>query len=161
VIAIFAVFTVLGPVNDIFVGGTQPVAAVLRNSALSGLVALGYAFGAFRRNYWLFAVTIVFQVGWISLVARAPSPPPVLGRSAAHLTMDGVFILVAMAVTYTSFLIFISGTAQQYLRIRAEIDLAHEIHQVLVPAINTRVSVRVSRLLARQWRSRRRSRRPD
>ena len=139
-IAIFAVFSVLGPVIDIFAGGQLALSAVLRDAALSGLVALGYAFGAFRRNYWLFAVTIGFQVAWIALASRGPSLPAAVLANRARLTLDGVLIMIAMVVAYTSFLVFINGTATRYLRIRAEIDLAQGIHQVLVPAIDTRAN---------------------
>jgi serine phosphatase RsbU (regulator of sigma subunit) len=41
-----------------------------------------------------------------------------------------------MVGSYACFLFFMNGTAASYLRVRAEIDLAHGIHQVLVPAID-------------------------
>ena len=68
-------------------------------------------------------------------------------------------MLVVMVASYTCFLWFINGTAARYLRVRAEMELAHQIHQVLVPAIaETHRRVRVLGLLGAQRRGRRRSR---
>jgi serine phosphatase RsbU (regulator of sigma subunit) len=44
-------------------------------------------------------------------------------------------IILAMVGSYACFLWFMNGTAARYLRARAEIELARQIHQVLVPAV--------------------------
>src|SRR5258708_38714981 len=80
-VAIFALFSVLGPVSDLFDGGREPLTAVARNSALAGLIALGDAFGSLRRNYGLFPGTIVLQVTWGGLSARFSPPPGPAGGS--------------------------------------------------------------------------------
>ena len=60
---------------------------------------------------------------------RVPAPLP--GR----LQLDGVWMLVSMVTSYSCFLWFLRSTATRYLRVSAEMELAHQIHQVLVPPI--------------------------
>jgi phosphoserine phosphatase RsbU/P len=134
-IAVFALFALLGPVIDILSGGRLPLSLVVRNTLLSGLVAIGYALGMMRRNWPLFAAAVAFQTVWILFFrgAGVPGPPKI-----SQLTMDGIAVIVLMVLSYSSFLRFINVTASNYLRVRAEIDLAHGIHEVLVPAIEMR-----------------------
>jgi sigma-B regulation protein RsbU (phosphoserine phosphatase) len=138
-IAIFALFSVLGPVVDLLGGGREPVPTIVRGSLLSGLVALGYAYGVLQRRYLPIVLTLVGQIVWIGLEVRAKSASAAAPPSEAHLAVDGILVQLQIIVTYTFFLIFINGTARRYLRIRAEVDLAHQIHQVLVPAVATRI----------------------
>jgi sigma-B regulation protein RsbU (phosphoserine phosphatase) len=133
---IFALFALLGLIIDIINGGRMAPAVVVINSLLSGLVAVAYAFSGMRRAWGVFWGTAVFQTLWLVVVVRGnalPSGPRVNG---VHLQADAIGVLVLMIIAYTAFLAFINGTASQYLRVRAEIDLAHEIHQVLVPGIS-------------------------
>jgi len=136
--AIFALFATLGPLVDVLRGGHLPAAAVVRYTCLSGLVAVGYAFGLMRRNPWLVVPAVVLQVLMFTLLRGAPVASGQL-PDAAQLKADVIGVIVLMTVSYTAFLAFINGTTSRYLRVRAEIDLAHEIHQVLVPAIATRI----------------------
>ncbi|MGH9408596.1 MAG: PP2C family protein-serine/threonine phosphatase [Vicinamibacterales bacterium] len=136
-VAIFVLFAVMGPVVDLFDGARQPISSLILNSALSGLVALGYAFGSLRRKYWLVVMTFVFQIVWLKgLTPVAYTTAP--AATPAHLTIDGVLILAEIFASYASFLMFMNGTAARYLRVRAEIALAQQIHKVLVPPIASR-----------------------
>ncbi len=138
-IAIFCLFALLGPVIDVFAGGTLSVAFVLRNALVSGLVAIGYAFGSLRRNWVLFFSTMTVQMLWTavdggSMRVEIPIAPAFRGQ----LALDGLAIIVLMVGGYTCFLWFMNVTAARYMRMRTEMDLAHDIHQVLVPAIDVR-----------------------
>jgi hypothetical protein len=139
-IAVFALFSVIGPVVDLLGGAQETIPTILRMSLLSGLVSLGYAYGGLRKNYWIAAMSVMFQFGWLALETHAKpaglvhSPP-----STPRLAADGTLLLVQIVVSYTFFLIFINNTARRYLLIRAEVELAHQIHQVLVPAVEQRI----------------------
>jgi hypothetical protein len=135
---IFALFALLGLVIDILAGGAFSPATVVRNTLLSGLVAVGYAFGAMRRNWWLFGATAVVQVLWFTVIGGG-TIPSVPSMNLRHLRADAIGVIVLMSVAYAAFLGFINVTAARYIRVRAEVALAHDIHQVLVPAIDTRV----------------------
>ena len=138
VIAVFAIFSVLGPVADLIGGAQEAFPALLWNSLLSGVVAVGYVLGILRRQYVLLGAMIVFQIVWIGLVTTSAH---VVGVPASpfRLAAEGVLIMVQVIASYTFFLIFINGTARRYLRVRAEIDLAHQIHEVLVPKVSSRI----------------------
>ena len=47
-LAIFALFSVLGPVNDVINGANRPLVFLIRNGLLAGVFALGYAYGSMR-----------------------------------------------------------------------------------------------------------------
>jgi hypothetical protein len=131
---IFALFALLGVVIDIMSGGSLSPGAVVRTSLLSGLLGAGYAIGAMRRNWWLFGAMVVVQVVWFGALGGGRISTGPLG-SLDHLRADGIGVLALMILAYTMFLAFINFTASNYMRVRTEIDLAHQIHQVLVPAI--------------------------
>jgi sigma-B regulation protein RsbU (phosphoserine phosphatase) len=135
-IGVFALFSMLGPVIDLTSGAHDTYAALLRYSVLSGLIAVGYGIGILLRNYALLGSVMAGQLVWFVLETRAQHGAAAV--SNAHLATDGILILVQMTVSYTFFLMFINTTARRYLRVQAEIDLAHQIHQVLVPAVDAR-----------------------
>lgn len=137
-LAIFSLFALLGPVTSVLDGGRHPNAVVIRNSLFAGIVALGYAFGSMRRNWVVLIGTLVVQLLWVAATRRVAAGPVDLvppERIQARLTFDGVAIIVLMVASYSCFLWFINGTAARYLRVRAEMDLAHEVHKVLVPVV--------------------------
>ena len=138
--AIFLLFTLLGPVTDMMGGGRQPREIVLGNALLSGVFALGYAFGSMRRQYAWIAITLAAHIAWVVMQRPAgPRAELILSPDTLrwYLRFDAVAVMVAMVGSYTCFLWFLNGTAARYLRARAEIDLAREIHQVLVPQVST------------------------
>ena len=142
VAAIFLLFTLLGPVTDMLRGAQQPRAVVIRNALVSGVVAIGYAFGTMRRRYSWVAVTAAAHLAWILLQPQGGRGTDLIlpwAAVRAHLRFDAVAVLFAMVGSYSCFLWFMNGTAARYLRARAEIELAREIHQVLVPRVSLSV----------------------
>lgn len=139
--AIALLFSVMGPVTDLLAGARQPLSIIIRNSVLAGVVSLGYAFGSMRRKHALFALTIALQVVWIAGSRRSPRSGQLLPVETIpdRLTFDALATLSVMIGSYACFLWFINGTAARYLRVRAEIELAHQIHQVLVPPVATTI----------------------
>ena len=140
-LAVFALFTVLGPVTDLMGGARQPVLTVVRNALFSGLLALGYAYGWMRPSARLLALTFAVQFGWIFLIPQMGGRPlPDSAQLQQRLSFDGLWVLTSMVTSYACFLSFIRGTAVRYLRVHAEIELAHQIHQVLVPPVATTIA---------------------
>jgi hypothetical protein len=135
-LAIFALFSVLGPVTDLLDGARKPLVFVVRNALFSGLIAVGYAWGSMRRSYRVFLLAVAAQIAWLALSRRfAPHPGLDTADVAGRIRFDGLWVLASMIASYTCFLWFIKGTATRYLRMRAEIELARQIHQVLVPPV--------------------------
>ena len=133
-VAIFALFSILGPVTDLLDGARGPVLSVVRNALFSGAIAVGYAYGSIRPSRRVFLLTVAAQIAWIFLIPRFGAPPlPDAAGVQARLRFDAWWVLASMITSYSCFLLFIKGTAARYVRVRAEIELAHQIHQVLVP----------------------------
>jgi hypothetical protein len=83
-------------------------------------------FLALAATYFLYTMT---RVGLPGL----PVAPP--GR----LLLDGVGAMLTLMGGYLLFIYFINSSASRYLRARTEIELASNIHRVLVPPIDQRI----------------------
>jgi hypothetical protein len=141
-LAIGSLFAVLGPVTDLMKGGTLAAPVLVQVTAFAGLIAIGYAFASMRGHGWLMIGMGAINLTWALLAPRGylgAYPPLAPQFAATRLAHDGLAILVLAMASYTCFLWFINGTATRYLRVRAEIELAHQIHQVLVPTIDRQI----------------------
>jgi hypothetical protein len=136
-IAIFSTFAMLGFVLDILARGRQPATLLALNVIASGLFAVGYGIASTRARRRWFAVMVAAHFLYVLVIPRLlqllPATPP--GR----LLVDAFGTMVTVAIGYTYFLRFISVTGTRYLRAQAEIDIARDIHRVLVPKVDTRI----------------------
>jgi hypothetical protein len=80
------------------------------------------------------------------LANRFPSLPLLAQMDAAaidqlhrRLTFDALVIMIAVGLGYGCFLYVSITELRRYFRVHAEIELASEIHHVLVPAIDTKI----------------------
>lgn len=137
--AIFCLFAVLGPVADILGGGRLPLHIIVRDTAAAGVFAVGYAFGTLRRQWYVFHATLALQLAWLYATGPAGITLPAASHVPPQLVFDGLATMVLTMVSYACFLWFINGTAARYLRVTAEMELAHRIHQGLVPRVETTV----------------------
>jgi len=78
-------------------------------------------------NWWLPMRPWVSQMG-----------PEELGRLQNRLNWDALGIVVAMGIGYACFVYVSVSEGRRYFRVHAEMTLAKEIHQVLVPAIEAK-----------------------
>jgi sigma-B regulation protein RsbU (phosphoserine phosphatase) len=62
-----------------------------------------------------------------------------IARLQSRLTFNGVATMFAVAAGYACFVYVSIAEGRRYFRIHAEMELATEIHHVLVPAIDTRI----------------------
>ena len=132
--AIFCTFAMIGFALDILTGGRQPAVLVATNVIASGVISVGYAIVSMPMRKWGYAAMVTVHLAYVLLVPRMfqllPTAPP--GR----FTLDAIGTIVAVTISYTCFLRFISVTATRYLRAQAEIAIARDIHRVLVPVVN-------------------------
>lgn len=135
--AIFSTFAMLGFVLDILSRGRQPAALVTANVIASGLFAVGYGIASTRTRRRLLAAMVAAHMSYVAVIPRLflllPATPP--GR----LLVDAIGTIVTVVIGYSFFLRFINVTGTRYLRAQAEIDIARNIHRVLVPTVNTRI----------------------
>ncbi|HEU4691413.1 MAG TPA: PP2C family protein-serine/threonine phosphatase [Vicinamibacterales bacterium] len=136
-IAIFSTFSSLGFVLDVLAGGRQPSPLLALNVLACGLLAIGYAKVTLPKQRWGFIAILAAHLAYVFVVPGFFTPLP--ATPAGRLVIDAIGMIVTVTVGYTFFLTFISVTATRYLRARAEIAIASDIHRVLVPAVEKRI----------------------
>ncbi len=145
-LGVFSIFSIIGFASDIGEMGRQLPMRLLLNVLISGIFPVFYAISGLvlRKNIWkamvpLFAVHIGL-INWLAVLL--PSPPLIaadMARLQSRLEFDGVAITVAVFLGYAAFLYATIVEARRYFRVHTEIELAAEIHRVLVPAIDSKL----------------------
>src|SRR5215472_2953248 len=149
-LGVFLLFSIMGFASDIGEMGRQPPLRFLLSVLASGLFPVGYAFLGFtlRKQWWkgIVPLSVVHFFVMFLLANALPTPPHPAQMSGAEigaldhrLTQDALAIMVAVALGYTCFLYVSITEFRRYFRVHAEMELAKEIHRVLVPEIDTRV----------------------
>ena len=140
-LAIFLTFLPIGFLTDVSILGANPPAQLIAFSAFSGVMALGYFF-AIRLHRWLLPFVIATHIGSFTVFNRLLYAPT--GQLAGHalgarLTFDAIATGMAIGLAYACFMIFFRREGARHFRAHAEIELAHGIHQLLVPRLETRI----------------------
>jgi hypothetical protein len=148
-LGVFFVFSAVGFANDVTEMGRTPTLRFVLSILISGIFPVFYAFGGFalRKHFWK-AFVPVFAVHYFlmyELSASLPSPresaqmdAAYLARMHSRLSFDGLAIMVVVALGYACFVYVTIAEGRRYFRVHAEIELATEIHRVLVPPIETK-----------------------
>jgi len=151
-LGVYFIFSIIGFASDITVMGNQPVVRFVLSVLLSGIFPVFYAISGFilRKQFWKAMVPIfVVHAVLMNVIANLlPAPPkPVqmtgadLARLQSRLSFDGLAIILAVAVGYVCFLYVSITEGRRYFRVHAEMELATEIHRVLVPSIDAKLGV--------------------
>jgi len=149
-LGVFFIFTTISFASDISEMGRQPPLRLLLGTLIAGIFPVGYALGGFalRGKFWKVLVPLfIAHFFSINLLVRSiPSLPQpsqmdsaALARLQSRLTLDALAIMLAVMIGYTCFVYVTITQGRRYFRVRAEIELATEIHQVLVPEIDTKI----------------------
>jgi hypothetical protein len=145
-LGVFFIFSIIGFASDIGEMGRQSPLRLLLNVLISGIFPVFYAVSGFalRKQFWkamvpLFVVHLAL-INWVAVLL--PDQPLVaadMARLQSRLAFDAGAVTSAVAIGYVSFLYATITEARRYFRVHAEIELAAEIHRVLVPAIDAKV----------------------
>src|SRR6266849_4913007 len=149
-LGVFFIFSTMGLTTDIMEMGREPTLRFVLSVLLSGLFAMFYAFTGFvlRKQFWkAFLPALAVHLTLMYMLARwlpdLPQPVPMgavdIMRLQSRLTQSGVATMLAVGLGYGCFLYASITAGRRYFREHAEIELAAEIHRVLVPAINTKL----------------------
>ena len=149
-LGVFFIFGTIGLSTDIMDMGREPTVRFVLSVLVSGLFAMFYAFTGFelRGQFWkVFVPALAVHLALMYVLARSfPDMPQSVPMSAAdivrlqgRLTLSGTATILAIALGYGCFLYSSIIAGRRYFREHAEIELAAEIHHVLVPAIDARV----------------------
>jgi hypothetical protein len=147
---VFFTFSTVGIASDLEEMGRQPALRYILMVLISGAFTAIYAAAGlvFRKKMWkaffpIFAVHMLL----INLLHHwLPSFPPLVVMNAAdvsrlqsRLTFDARCLLIAVALGYSCFVYVFVSEGRRYFRVHAEMELAAEIHHILVPSIDTKI----------------------
>jgi Stage II sporulation protein E (SpoIIE) len=149
-LGVFFIFSTMGLTTDIMEMGREPTLRFVLGVLLSGLFAMFYAFSGFvlRKQFWkaLFPALTVHLALMYLLARSLPDLPQSVPMGAAEivrlqsrLTLSGVATMLAIGLGYGCFLYSSITAGRRYFREHAEIELAAQIHHVLVPAIDAKI----------------------
>src|SRR6266849_4963491 len=149
-LGVFFIFSTMGLTTDIMEMGRQPTLRFVLSVLLSGLFAMFYAFTGFvlRKQFWkAFVPVLPVHLALMYMLARSlPDLPQSVPMGAAEivrlqsrLALSGIATMLAIGLGYGCFLYSSVTAGRRYFREHAEIELAAEIHHVLVPAINAMI----------------------
>jgi hypothetical protein len=149
---VFFLFSITGVATDIFDSGRQTTEKFIVSILFAGGTAMVYAVAGFtlRQKFWIaFLPILAAQLFFSSLIARylhnVPTPTQMDSAAIAalekRLAVDGYAIIIATVIGYICFLVVNIKEGRRYFRVQAEIELATEVHRILVPPIETRLGV--------------------
>jgi hypothetical protein len=149
-LGVFLIFSAIAFVADMMDMGREPTLRFVLSVLVTGLFPVFYAFAGFslRNNWWKACLPIfVVHFALMNVIGHwlpTPPQPEHIGASEiallnSRLAFDGLTTIAVVCLGYFCF-VYVSVTeSRRYLRVRAEIELAAEIHRVLVPPIATKL----------------------
>jgi Stage II sporulation protein E (SpoIIE) len=149
-LGVFFLFSTIGFTNDIAEMGRQPIARFVLTVLIVGIFPMCYALSGFilRKDFWkVSAPLFVVHFVLINVISqKLPVTPEAAPMSASdiaqlhsRLSFDALAITLAVVLGYICFIYASVTEGRRYLRAHAEIELAKEIHRVLVPPIETKL----------------------
>lgn len=147
---VFFIFAITGVATDIFDVGRQTPQKFVVNIVFAGCTAMVYAIAGFtlRQKFWIaffpiLAVQLLVGVLIGKHLHNLPTPTQMdaaaIGAQQKRLAVDGWAIIIATVVGYICFLLVNIKEGRRYFRVQAEIELATEVHRILVPPIETKL----------------------
>lgn len=149
-LGVFSLFGTIGVAEDAAELGRQPALRFVLSTVAVSVFAVCYAMAGFwlRGKSWM-AMVPIFVVQFLTMMELArwlPSLAPLrqldargVAQLGERISRDGVAIIALMAVGYACFVYTSVTEGRRYFRAHAEIELAREIHQVLVPTIDAKL----------------------
>jgi hypothetical protein len=144
---IFFLFVSFG-LATAFIGRTWVYLSFTFMSAIiTGAFSAVWAFAGFRKVIWLMAVLLPLQIGTFTLINRSmlrhlpPFEQVDFSRDvvAHRLTLEGYFGMFSILVAYSLLTTFARKEGIRVFVAMAEVRLAAEVHQALVPAVAQRI----------------------
>jgi len=125
----------MGFINDLWNTGQQPLWRLLITIVYFGIMGIGLAHITMRRDWKILPIFLIIQFCITFLLPESSSHIQVADSMKNRLIIDGLGIFISIFLGYLFFIIFISGEGIPQVRLKTEIDLAKDMHDVLVPPI--------------------------
>jgi serine phosphatase RsbU (regulator of sigma subunit) len=140
--AVFMTFLPIGFLSDVYNLGAYSPTRLLAVVAFAGFIAVGFVY-SIRIDRRFLPLVIALQIAFVLQPNRAPltlrPAAAVDGAIRARMTFDALASGASIVVAYACFMMFFRREGTRYFRAHAEIELAHQIHQLLVPRIEARI----------------------
>jgi hypothetical protein len=140
-LAVFFTFSSLGFIVDILQPTIEAPFRVLLTAAATGLVAMGFVYiAAYHARWFPLALIGMLAMTFGNAFLLNQSPGMLLSKAPpdavrVKLLIDGLGCLFGFVASYTFFMAFIGMETQRHARVLAEMEIAGEIHRLLVPTI--------------------------
>jgi len=134
-LAIFFTLSTIGFIIDLFNAGQQPLWQLFVTIVYFGLLGVGCAHIALRRDWKILPVLLIAQFSVMFLLPESTIKMQIDDLLKNRLIFDGFGLVVSIVLGYVFFIMFISGEGIPQVRLKTEIDLAKKMHDVLVPKI--------------------------
>jgi hypothetical protein len=146
-LGVFFIFGIIGSALDAAAMGRQSTTRYLVSVALFGVFAMVYAtLGILLRGRSWKAIFLVIPVQMVvlGLVLRFMPAPQQMGAAdiiqlQRRLILDAALAIGGMVLGYSCFIFVFISEGRRYFRVHAEMELAGEIHRVLVPKIRAKI----------------------
>ncbi len=132
--AIFLIFSGIGYLNDIMAGGYFSSWQIAGHVVLSGLIAIVWVY-SFTHNFKFLPFAILLFLGRFMYSPSSP-PAPSSYDAQERLVFDSIGILLHLMVGYIFLIQFIMNEGMQHIKLRTEMKLAKDLHDILVPVIH-------------------------
>jgi hypothetical protein len=147
-LGVFFLFGLTGIATDLFDVGRQTPQHLAASIIFAGCTAIVYAVAGFtlRGRFWIaFFPILAAQILVGNLIGKylgtLPTPTQMdavaIAAQQKRMAVDGWAIIIATILGYVCFLIVNIKEGRRYFRVQAEIELATEVHRILVPPIET------------------------
>jgi len=136
----FFLFVPTGLLTDVSAMGRTPVLRLAVSTLIAGGATIAYVLVARHRQSWI-PLLLVVHIGGMTLLNRLLGPlGPQLSYDAlqSRLGIDVVIVVLSLVASFMVLSRFVRVEAGRYGRLRAEVDLARQIHRVLVPPLARR-----------------------
>jgi len=134
-LAIFFTFATIGFASDIRSAGQIPLNHLFILIVYSGLVAVAYAIAGMK-NPWYFAIVVPLHISFHIFYQPSFEIEELAAPMANRLSFDAFGIILLVVLGYFFFIIFISNQGKKTFKLATEMELARQMHEVLVPEIN-------------------------
>ena len=140
--ATFFIFMPGGLLTDVPALGATPIPRLVISTVIAGATSVAYVLVARYGAQWMavLAPFHIFGVNWLNGHMQPMGPmlagAPLQARLGADVGLSVLFVVIG----FSTFSAFVRHEGARYGRLHAEVDLARQIHRVLVPALSTRLA---------------------
>lgn len=138
-IAIFFMFGTIGIFQDLAAPGAPPWYWVMLQCIVSGCLALAWAMTSMWSKKFIPAIVLlsaVISLGGPMLARAYPSSNMSMAAWHTRNAIEAGICLAMVIAGYISFIRFVGTEGAEQLRLKTEVNLAQQIHEVLVPPVN-------------------------